>query len=230
MDIDRVYLTSSVRVFARRPVIGWIAIGIALFAVILVPTAIGAVPRLIAATLLTQVLAMALTAIGLRIGVILFAEWQPDLGLFIADVAPDRLHDWLQHQYQVFYKSWGAVAFAVAFALVTVTSYWWSCRTYVGQYPLTAYLGAGILMLTGFVCGIALANIFFFSRFVWRLGGFPLKIEAHGFGVMSTGRTMARIYLIAAGIWLCYTTSAVWLEARWVCASLAARLVSHIHA
>jgi hypothetical protein len=216
LNPDGIYLIAAVRACSRRPLLAWCAIGSTLSLVVLLSLLLGHIPLPVAAALLLQVIAMLLTAIGMRVAAAIFSEWQKFIPGFLRTDDLQRLQQWLMRENQVFYKSRTAVCFALGFALLAACTYTWGCRMYIGSHPLVMYLVPATLLLTGFVAGIAIANIFFFSRFVWRLGLFPIKVSQHSFGPLSTGHTMSILYLIAAGVWVCYTISAIWLEDSWI--------------
>jgi hypothetical protein len=61
--------------------------------------------------------------------------------------------------------------------------------------------------LGAYVAGVALYYVAAFGMAIWRLGDFPVIVEAHQLGIRSVGRLMATTWSIAACLWFLYTLS-----------------------
>ncbi len=162
---------------------------------------------------------MCCVPIGIRSGSKAFGEWAESLSYF---VKKDKmvLDDWISRQARFLYGDRGVSRFALAFAFLTVGTHW-AGQTFNGMTITQMLVPMAILSSTGFVCGIGLACIFLFSRIIWKLGRFAVRVESHQFGIMSTGSVMAKCYVTAAVIWLLYTLSTPWAEKRaWITMAL----------
>jgi hypothetical protein len=75
--------------------------------------------------------------------------------------------------------------------------------------PLPAILAATSAFVASVTCGIGLASVFYLGRVIWRLGRqFNVSLTTSPFGVLSTGRTLAKCYAAISLVWLAYTLSA----------------------
>jgi hypothetical protein len=160
-------------------------------------------------------LAMFLVPVGIKLGAAVLSSWSPSVDSFVV-ASRDDLKAWFRAQMRVFEGTAGMVIFGLVAGVVAVPSFisggaFWGLQTAAG------FALAIIIFLGGVFAGLGLFNVFCLSRIVWRLGQFNIKVEAHPFGVTSTGRALVKCFFIAAGIWCVFTSSAtVGLRASWI--------------
>lgn len=73
------------------------------------------------------------------------------------------------------------------------------------------------IAIAAFASGVGLYSMAVLSRIVARVGAFPVKVESHPYGVLSTGSMLVRCYLVAGAIWFVISLSASWdLGRGWI--------------
>jgi hypothetical protein len=78
-------------------------------------------------------------------------------------------------------------------------------------------LAATIVGASTFLCGVAMAGLFFLSRAIWRLGRYPVVVTPHRFGVLSTGELLKKCFTVVALIWMVFSSCATGhMRARYV--------------
>lgn len=130
---------------------------------------------------------------------------------------PAGYNRWAQGEFEELNSSPIPRNFGIVYAGFTYVAFWLG-GAFAGLPAAMLVLCGGITLLSGFVCGIGLAAIFFLGRSIWRLGrDFPVRISEHGFGVLSVGSALLKSYCLVAAVWCCYTASGTFaLEEKWV--------------
>lgn len=132
-----------------------------------------------------------------------------------------EIYSWIDNEFKELEQSWIPVIFASAYALFALVVFAVSGAFDSLTSLLLALVSVVIVLISGFACGIGLCLMGYLGRLIWRLGyhlgKYKLRISEHGFGVLSTGRTLLKGYMIIALVWCIYTGSATGgLKQGWV--------------
>src|SRR6266496_4236104 len=163
-------------------------------------------------------LGIGVTPIAMRAGYSIILNWKIIIPDFIKDGYERRfdIYDWVDRQFDEFARSHIPVFFGGAYALFALAVFALSGAFESLTSPLAVTCRI-IVLVSGFACGIGLCTIGYLGRLIWRLGQYDVRISEHGFGILSTGRTLLKCYLIIAIVWCVYTGSATGgLKQGWV--------------
>jgi hypothetical protein len=144
---------------------------------------------------------------GVKLGAIVLNAWGEDIPHFVMR-SRKELRVWFHDQAKVFAGQRVMWFVGILFGFLSLVAF------YCGGTFSRLHTGVGVILAiiiisAGFNAGVAGFNVFCLSRLIWRVGKFPIKVEPSPFGVMTTGRTLAKCYLLAGIIWSTFTLSSV---------------------
>lgn len=114
---------------------------------------------------------------------------------------------WFRQQFEIYSSSRAILYFALIYTTFAVPAFWLGGAFDEIPIPM-ALVCAVIAGLASFVCGVGLASIFYLARFIWQVGcQYSVRVSAHSYGVLSTGRMLVRCYALVAIVWCLYTSS-----------------------
>jgi len=160
--------------------------------------------------------------IAMRAAYSITLNWTAIIPDFIKD-GSDHMSDickWIDRQFNELKQSRTPVIFAIAYSVfaLVVFALGGAFESLTLRLELICIL---IVLISGFTCGIGLCVMGYLGRLIWRLGHylgqFDVRISDHSFGILSTGRTLLKCYIIIAIVWCIYTGSATaGLKQGWV--------------
>ena len=100
----------------------------------------------------------------------------------------------------------------------------YACGVFVGTAATLVFYSSGytdgfdlvprtalLLVITASGCfaGMGLYAVYVGGRAIWQLGAYPVRLELHPFGILTTGTLLAKCFFIVAIAWSAFTISAV---------------------
>ncbi len=124
---------------------------------------------------------------------------------------------WLREEFDQFSASPTPCRFGIGYAVFAVIAFWLG-GAFDGLPAVMLIAGLVLALLASFVCGVGLAALYYLAHFIWLVGRrYPVRVSDHGYGILSTGRTLVKCYGLVAIAWCFYTASATWsLNGRWI--------------
>lgn len=154
-----------------------------------------------------QAAGLFLVPLGVREGYRIFIEWASRLGNFVEH---EHVSEWFVDELSFVRGNW--LMALSGFGLGTVSLLAFHHGGYFDSYPPFPYFVVSLIMfVSASFAGIGLYLMFCVSRALWRLALLPgvrIKVRRHRFGVMSTGATLFKCWMIIACIWAVYVASA----------------------
>lgn len=140
-------------------------------------------------------------------------EWAEGIDSFVVTDA-GKPSEWFLNELTFFRGSVPMYLAGAAMAAVALLAFFLAAFFY-GDY-LTGYsrpatvFGYSVIMISGVFAGFGVFAVYCGSRAVWRLGKrYPVRVEPHKFGILSTGRMLLECYFAIAMTWSFYVLSAV---------------------
>ena len=151
-----------------------------------------------------------LVPFGIWLGAIVLDAWGVDVGNFVSNPPGDPPVDipsWFPNEVAVFSGN-GSMIGRGLFSGVIATVVFGLGGAFSNLETVPRFGLASIILTAGFFAWVGVFNVFCVSRIIRRLGKFDLRVEMDPFGVMTTGKTLAKCYYIAAVIWCVFTSRA----------------------
>ena len=149
----------------------------------------------------------------------LMLSWVEYVPSFIRrdQVCPSDWECWFHKEFDTFSSSRNPVYIGIVYATTAIGAFWLG-GAFDALPPLITPFCLVIAALASFVCGVGLVAIFYFARFIWKLGNrYSVRISEHAYGVLSTGKMLTKLYALVAVVWCFYTGAAAWsLRGRWI--------------
>ncbi len=141
----------------------------------------------------------------------IFLKWGNTIENFIVPSTPGTLHKWFRQEMQFFEGSWAMYSAGICLGLLALFAMY--IGNYLTNYPLSSVVYVyAITFVTAFLAGIGIFAMYCASRVIWNIGKLQdtsLRVEAHKFGILSTGTVLAKIWFIIVLIWCVYYSSSI---------------------
>lgn len=158
---------------------------------------------------------MTLVPLGVKAGHIMFRQLGGQLSVFLSSDSENPSQVFFETMNSRLRRMKSIYTAGLAFGVLSIAGFYFGgVFDFVPAQSETNCLWlkcqlAGTIFIAGFVSGIGLHMLIVMGSIVWVLGRFKVKVVTHQFGVLTVGRTLLRIYTIAAAIWLVFSSSAL---------------------
>ncbi|MGH8596094.1 MAG: hypothetical protein ACREXT_05500, partial [Gammaproteobacteria bacterium] len=183
MKADTLFFERTAPFLKRWPYAFWTLIGLSCAAVATILYT-RTHSKVFIATCYPLVLGMIFTPLGVKFGYKILLDWDFHLKNFV-DRPHEQILDWYREQLGVFQKIRGALCLGLVGAVIAPYAFAFG-GAYVGLTSPFRFAAILIIALAGFIAGVGVSHLFYFSRIVWRLGEHPVAVERHEFGILST--------------------------------------------
>jgi hypothetical protein len=198
----------KINLIPRRPYLFWTLLGASLIVGCFICGFLTQKKELFIKTCIPLAVGITAVPFSIRFGFEVLSSWELPLLHFVQQ-KDESIRNWYAIALQRLEKI--RLAEAVGVLLVPWALFSFESSGYFrGLSPWEGVFLGIMISLAAFSAGIAIYGLLYLAYLVWDIGKFEVRVEPHGFGIMTIGSGLVRCYVTAALIWCVISASGSW--------------------